>query len=181
MRNYQENQWRQSPVPSLYSRIKTFKIAVNSYAEAVIKVFCSCPILLSNFSDVEKSDPVAPAEKIINPILPYYTNKHRLTFYLFLLISQTFVEFKMYVKLKRFLRSSLSLCLFANFIFCRIFISGKCSSTLASTNLHRSLHAVFCRVCCREPTQNRNDCCREILRLDFVTSIMFLHGKKAGI
>ena len=87
----------------------------------------------------------------------------------------------MYVKLKSFLRSSLSLCLFVNFIFCRIFISEKCSSTLASTNLHRSLHPVFCRVCCREPPPNRNDCCREISRLDFVTSIMFLHGKKAGI
>ena len=41
---------RWSQLHSLLSRNKIFVIAVKNYAEAVIKVFCTCPILLDFFT-----------------------------------------------------------------------------------------------------------------------------------
>ena len=42
--------WRQSLVPSFFSRNKTFVIVAKNYAKADTKVFFSCPTLLDFFT-----------------------------------------------------------------------------------------------------------------------------------
>ena len=51
LQNYQEKiVWRQSLVPSLPSRNKSFVIAIKNHPEAEMQILCSCPFLFDFFT-----------------------------------------------------------------------------------------------------------------------------------